>query len=145
MPRRQEPMKDVVDCEKLRGAVSERRSGDIRMGEPTRGNARVPWSEHIRSGGERGELKHLSTLRKREYSLSSGERKGRSLNLVRGEACRRCAQGVESTVGAAATVQGVRNRDASGKVLGRPTEEGESPVGESIAAPDGGLKYHGAR
>ncbi len=27
-------------------------------------------------------MKHLSTLRKGDYSLSSGERKGKSLNLV---------------------------------------------------------------
>ena len=30
-----------------------------------------------------GELKHLSTLRNREYSRSSGERNGRSRNRVR--------------------------------------------------------------
>jgi hypothetical protein len=36
--------------------------------------------EHIDVLGERGELKHLSTRRKREYSLSSGERKGISPN-----------------------------------------------------------------
>ncbi len=115
------------------------------MGEPTRGNARVLCLEHIEAEGERGELKHLSTLRKREHSPSSGERKGKSRNPVRGEACRRCVQGVESAVRAAATVQGVRNRGTSGKVLGRPTGEGESPVGESATAPGGGLEYHGAR
>ena len=55
MPRRQRPMKDVVDCEKLRGAVSERRSGDIRMGEPTQGNAWVPHAEYIGvEGGTEG-------------------------------------------------------------------------------------------
>ena len=45
-------------------------------------------------GGERGELKHLSTHRKRENSLSSGERKGRSPNLRSEEACGRCDVGV---------------------------------------------------
>ncbi len=54
MPWRQEPKKDVVGCEKLRGAASERRSGDIRMGEPTRGNARVPDPEHIGVEGGTG-------------------------------------------------------------------------------------------
>ena len=39
--------------------------------------------EHIALRGERGELKHLSTRRKREYSLSSGERKGKSPNRLR--------------------------------------------------------------
>jgi len=37
MPRRQETKKDVVSCEKPRGAASRRRSVDIRMGEPGMG------------------------------------------------------------------------------------------------------------
>ena len=41
---------------------------------------RAQHGEHIAVLGARGELKHLSTRRKREYSLSSGERKGRSPN-----------------------------------------------------------------
>ena len=69
------------------------------MGEPTRGNARVLHAEHIGMQGERGELKHLSTLRKRDNSLSSGERTGKSLNQLRGEACGRCATGVVSVGG----------------------------------------------
>ncbi len=35
MPWHQEPMKDAISCEKLRGAANELRSGDIRMGKPT--------------------------------------------------------------------------------------------------------------
>ena len=31
MPWHWEPMKDVVNCEKLRGVANEHRSGDIRM------------------------------------------------------------------------------------------------------------------
>ena len=34
MPWHQTMMKDVVNCEKLRRAVSELRPGDIRMGQP---------------------------------------------------------------------------------------------------------------
>jgi hypothetical protein len=41
-----------------------------------------------------GELKHLSTPRNREDSLSSGERTGRSPNPAGGIACRRCLRGV---------------------------------------------------
>ncbi len=55
------------------------------MGKPTRGDARVSSGEEILWRGEPGELKHLSTRRKRNDSLSSGERKGRSLNR---SACR---------------------------------------------------------
>ena len=42
MPRHQEPKKDVVSCEKPRGAASERRSVDVRMGKPGRGHALSP-------------------------------------------------------------------------------------------------------
>ena len=35
MPWHQEPMKDVISCEKLRGGANILRSGDIRMGKPT--------------------------------------------------------------------------------------------------------------
>ena len=37
MPWHQEPMKDVISCDKLRGAANELRSGDFRMGKPTLG------------------------------------------------------------------------------------------------------------
>jgi hypothetical protein len=39
MPWRLEAMKDVVSCEKLRGGANNHRSGDLRMGQPGRGNA----------------------------------------------------------------------------------------------------------
>ena len=44
------------------------------MGEPGRSHVRSPVSEFIGCRGERREVKHLSTDRKR-YSVSSGERK----------------------------------------------------------------------
>ena len=39
MPWHQEPMKDVVNCDKPRGVENRQRSGGIRMGEPVSGNA----------------------------------------------------------------------------------------------------------
>jgi hypothetical protein len=36
MPRHKQAMKDVASCEKLRGGASNLRSGDIRMGEPSK-------------------------------------------------------------------------------------------------------------
>ena len=39
MPWRQEAMKDVVSCDKLRGAASGRRYVDLRMGKPSPGHA----------------------------------------------------------------------------------------------------------
>ena len=50
------------------------------MGKPAWGNAHACWGEHIASAREPGELKHLSTRRKRDDSPSSGERKGNSPN-----------------------------------------------------------------
>jgi len=49
------------------------------MGKPAWGKARASSGGSLRRG-EPGELKHLSTRRKRDDSLSSGERKGRSPN-----------------------------------------------------------------
>ena len=68
MPWHQEPMKDVISCEKLRGAANELRSGDIRMGKPT---VRYRILNQIGIRGEPPELKHqeidasLSLLRKK--------------------------------------------------------------------------------
>lgn len=52
------------------------------MGEPSRSHVRLPVSEFIGCRGERREVKHLSTGRKR-YSVSSGERKRMRPNRVR--------------------------------------------------------------
>ena len=80
MPWHQEAMKDVISCDKPRVEAHILLSGDFRMGKPT--SMEVCVGEFIAGTGRRGELKHLSTLRKRNQrdSLSSGERKGRSLN-----------------------------------------------------------------
>jgi hypothetical protein len=76
-------MKDVATCDKLRGAGKQALLlGDVRMGKPVR-LWRMPYPDYIGMGGVLGELKHLSTRRKRKkiYTLSSGERKGYSLNF----------------------------------------------------------------
>ena len=66
MPWHQEPTKDVVSCEKLRGAANKLRSADIRMGKPGGGHAPSPYDEYIVIRREPGELKHLSSRRKRK-------------------------------------------------------------------------------
>ena len=60
------------------------------MGKPTWGHAHGATGEHIACGGEPGELKHLSTRRRRDDSPSSGERKGNSPNRP---ACRAGLEG----------------------------------------------------
>ncbi len=62
MPWLSEAMKDVTSCDKLRGGANNLRSGDFRMGQPTWLKTRDPDNQ----GGEPGELKHLSTRRKRK-------------------------------------------------------------------------------
>ena len=55
MPRRHTPKKDAASCEKPRGAASERRSVDIRMGEPSQCNDWLPLHESIvQEEGTRG-------------------------------------------------------------------------------------------
>jgi len=63
------------------------------MGEPGWGHAQSLSPEFIGWWGERGEVKHLST-RRRRYSVSSGERKRRRLNRVRVIVGGRCVRGV---------------------------------------------------
>ena len=65
MPRHQEAMKDVVNCEMPRGAVSRRRSVDVRMGKPGGRNGPSSNGEYIAIRSQPGEVKHLSTRRKR--------------------------------------------------------------------------------
>ena len=60
------PKKDVTSCEKLRGAANEPRSADVRMRKLSAGNAALSYTESIGLCGEPGELKHLSTRRKRK-------------------------------------------------------------------------------
>ena len=47
MPRRQEPKKDATNSDMPRGAVSEHRSGDFRMGKPSHRNGWLPSAESI--------------------------------------------------------------------------------------------------
>ena len=81
-------MKDVVSCDKLRGAAHKRY---IRRFP----NGTTQYTEGVllRKESQPRELKHLSTGRKRKQisdSLSSGERKGNSPNFggVLPEGCR---------------------------------------------------------
>ena len=66
MPWYMAPKKDVTSCEKLRGGANIQRSVDIRMRELSTSNVVLLHDEHIVMQGEPGELKHLSTRRKRK-------------------------------------------------------------------------------
>jgi len=72
------------------------------------------------TGGAPGELKHLSTPRKREDSPSSGERTGRSPNRGGGTACWRCYCGVGRGAGSGQqTVRRVTRSDPKAAGTGR--------------------------
>ena len=64
MPWHQEPMKDVVSCEKLRGAANKRYIRRYPNGETQ--HSVLTYDEYIVIRGEPGELKHLSSRRKRK-------------------------------------------------------------------------------
>ena len=120
MPWRQVPMKDVVHCDKPREVVCRRYIRGCPNGETHVSKPRVSHAEHIGMGGEPGELKHLSTQRKRDYSASSGERTRISPNhpCLHGWGCR--AQHMRVT-----------NQTVRRMLLERATAEGDSPVGEN--------------
>ena len=65
MPWHWEPMKDVVNCDKLRGAVNRRYIRRFPNGATHIGEAYVTYSKYIAIRGEPPELKHLSRARKR--------------------------------------------------------------------------------
>ena len=62
MPWLSEAMKDVISCDKLRGGANNLWSADFRMGQPNILKRYYPSYD----GGERRELKHLSTCRNRK-------------------------------------------------------------------------------
>jgi hypothetical protein len=67
------------------------------MGKPIILNRIILLSESIGQQGRPGELKHLSNLRKRNQFrdyLSSGERTGKSLNLLDVKTHKCCSTGV---------------------------------------------------
>ena len=94
-------------------------NGETRLSRPQPLHA-----ESIGMQGEPGELKHLSTRRKRKKfdSVSSGERTRKSPNRSA------CAPGFGLHKGSG---------DGRRTVLERPAGEGESPVSEARASPAG--------
>ena len=114
--RHTEQKKDAENGETPRGAVNRQRTAGIRMGEPGREERLCHlWMKKIVKRVKPGELKHLSTRRRRKQSsdsVSSGERKRRSPNR---------ASGVE---GPFKKAEGQTNGSGS------PAAEGESPVVE---------------
>jgi len=62
MPWLSEAKKDVTSCDKPRRGANTRRAADFRMGQPAGSDSGI----RAGRGGEPGELKHLSTRRRRK-------------------------------------------------------------------------------
>ena len=80
MPRLLEAKKDVTSCDKLRGGANIHYIRGFPNGATRTDEVGTPCRK---AGGKPGELKHLSTRRKRKQesdSLSSGDRTGNSPN-----------------------------------------------------------------
>ncbi len=98
------------------------------MGQPGARNGASSVGQYITYGGAPGELKHLSTPRKRD-SLSSGERKGISPNHIHVKAFKRCGCGVAGPdMDELKIVR--KSRKPSRRRLERRDIEGNIPVGE---------------
>jgi len=128
MPWRSRPMKDAATRRNALGrcwrpAIQGSPNGATR---PTTGRARRCNS----AARARGELKHLSTSRKREDSPSSGERTGRSPNHDGEQADRRCRGGGRTENLEGAVDPSRENLCVSGTLLERAAGAGESPVGD---------------
>ena len=83
MPWHYKAKKEATTCDKRRRAGCELRCADVLIGKPGRLHRRPP--DRFTAGATPGELKHLSTRRKRKRidSVSSGERKRKSPNRLR--------------------------------------------------------------
>ena len=104
------------------------RSGDLRMGQPPTVMGRTH-----QCGRQVGELKHLSTPKKRNNSRSSGERTGNSPNLFARDSVRRCARGVVRQPSSDSTeLAQLQNFLVRRMRLERPAVEGDSPLSESM-------------
>ena len=87
---------------------------------------------------EPGEVKHLSNPRKRNRrdSLSSGERKGRSLNLAYGKTAVLVSEGLWDFQGTCPQASGGVTKGVSSRILlGKGAIAGESPLGERYFSP----------
>jgi hypothetical protein len=100
------------------------------MGQP--GGGHTP-SLTFRRGGAPRELKHLSTARKRKDSPSSGERTGKSPNLLRvGSLPALRSGGCTASGETAAAVSRGKSSGRSRRLLERAAAAGESPVGDAV-------------
>ena len=124
-------MKDAASCDNPRLGAHTLRPAGLRMGEPARRCPGIPLGNSYLGGGQPGELKHLSTRRRRNQlrdSPSSGERKGTDgqtgeragASLYRRRGCRASRPGAGAPGG---------DHPGEPNGMGGPAAQGHSPVG----------------
>ena len=115
MPRHKPAMQDVASCDKPRGAASEHRSEDFRMGQPDGGHTPSP---------ERGLTQGTETSKYLE------EKKSKEIPLVAASERGRAQTGGGNPLPGLWVPRG-SDRKCSRTHLERWTIEGESPVRET--------------
>ena len=142
MPRHREPKKDAASCDKPRGGASGLRSGDLRMGEPSRGHARLPPPEPIgREEATRGTetSKYPEEGKSTETPRVAASESGPAQTRAGGTAAGRCRTGVVGPgIRAPAGAGAVRKGAASGTAWkGRP-ERATAPYANAAPPRDRG-------
>ncbi len=147
MPWHRKPMKDAASCDNPRLGAHTLRPAGLRMGEPARRSPGIPRKNSYSGGGQPGELKHLSTRRRRNQQRdppSSGERKGADGQT--GERAGASLEEINNEIPrVAASERGPTAKPASGRapaytaagVAGPPARELALPAGIHPGEPNG--------
>ena len=139
MPWHGKPKKGAASCDKPRGGANGLRSGDSRMGEPSRGHALLPAPESIRCEEATGGTETSKYPEERKSTETPGvaaSETGPEPKPAHVQATGRCCAGVAGRAIPRACSLG-RSYKASWKRngMGRPAAAGESPVRGSMAPP----------
>ena len=138
MPWHGKPKKGAASCDKPRGGANGLRSGDSRMGEPSRGNALLPAAERIGGQEATGGTETSKYPEERKSTETPGvaaSETGLKPKPAHVQATGRCCAGVAGRAIPRACSLG-RSYKATRKRngMGRPAEQGESPVPEGPRA-----------
>ena len=133
------PKKGAASCDKPRGGANGLRSGDSRMGEPSRGHALLPAPEPIRCEEATGGTETSKYPEERKSTETPGvaaSETGPEPKPAHVQATGRCCAGVAGRAIPRACSLG-RSHKAPWKRngMGRPAAAGESPVRGSMAPP----------
>ena len=139
MPWRGKSKKGAASCDKPGGGANGHRSPDSRMGEPTRGHARVPAAEYIgceEATGGTETSKYPEEEKSTEIPGVAASETGPAQTRARASVQAFPHGGCWARWPGAASPGGGQKPPRQRNGLGRPAEQGESPVREAEAAAD---------